>query len=78
MRCFIKYADRIVFGTDLLSEVDMYRLHYRSLEAADEYFEYPSHAPRQGRWNIHGIFLPDDVLLKVYCENALKLLSPLI
>jgi hypothetical protein len=71
---FLKYADRIVFGTDLLPEIEMYRLYYRFLETADEYFEYPSHASRQGRWNIYGVFLPDDVLRKVYRENALKLL----
>jgi len=75
---FLKYADRIVFGTDLLPEVEMYRLYYRFLETADEYFEYPSHASRQGRWNIYGIFLPEDVLKKVYRENALKLLTPFI
>jgi predicted TIM-barrel fold metal-dependent hydrolase len=73
----LKYADRILFGTDLLPEVDMYRLYYRFLETADEYFAYPSHASRQGRWNIYGIFLPDDVLRKVYRENALKLLPRL-
>jgi predicted TIM-barrel fold metal-dependent hydrolase len=72
---FLEYADRILFGTDLLPEVEMYRLYYRFLETADEYFEYPSHASRQGRWNIYGIFLPDDVLRKVYRENALKLLQ---
>jgi predicted TIM-barrel fold metal-dependent hydrolase len=71
---FLKYADRILFGTDLLPEIEMYRLYYRFLETDDEYFEYPSHASRQGRWNIYGIFLPDDVLLKVYRENALRLL----
>ena len=72
---FLKYADRIVFGTDLLPEDGMYRLYYRFLETADEYFDYPSHASRQGRWNIYGLFLPDDVLRKVYRENALKLLG---
>ena len=74
---FLKYADRILFGTDLLPDVEMYRLYYRFLETADEYFDYPSHASRQGRWNIYGIFLPDDVLLKVYRENALRLLPRL-
>ncbi|HVJ08433.1 MAG TPA: amidohydrolase family protein [Acidisarcina sp.] len=71
---FLRFADRILFGTDLLPDVAMYRLHYRFFETADEYFEYPSHASRQGRWNIYGIFLPDEVLRKVYRENALKLL----
>ena len=70
----LQYADRILFGTDLLPEVDMYRLYYRFLETADEYFEYPSHASRQGRWNIYGLFLPPDVLQKIYRTNALKLM----
>jgi predicted TIM-barrel fold metal-dependent hydrolase len=74
---FLKYADRILFGTDLLPEVEMYRLYFRFLETADEYFEYPSHASRQGRWNIYGLFLPDEVLRKIYRENALKLLPRL-
>lgn len=72
---FLRYADRIVFGTDLLPGETMYRLYFRFLETADEYFEYPSHASRQGRWNICGLYLPDDVLRKVYRENALRLLS---
>lgn len=71
---FLKHADRILFGTDLVPDVNMYRLHFRFLETADEYFEYPSHASRQGRWNIYGLFLPDDVLKRVYRENALRLL----
>ena len=72
---FMRYADRILFGTDLIPEVQMYRLHFRFLETADEYFEYPSHASRQGRWNIYGLYLPDDVLRKIYRENALRLLT---
>lgn len=74
-RFFLHFADRIVFGTDLLPENSMYRLYFRFLETADEYFEYPSHASRQGRWNIYGLHLPDDVLRKVYRENALRLLA---
>jgi predicted TIM-barrel fold metal-dependent hydrolase len=72
---FLKYADRILFGTDLIPEVEIYRLHYRFLETRDEYFEYPSHASRQGRWNIYGLHLPDDVLQKVYRHNAVRLLD---
>jgi predicted TIM-barrel fold metal-dependent hydrolase len=73
-RFFLRFADRILFGTDLVPDLAMYRLHFRFLETSDEYFEYPSHASRQGRWNIYGIDLPDDVLRKVYRENALALL----
>ncbi len=74
---FLKYADRILFGTDLLPSEEMYRLYYRFLETDDEYFEYPSHASRQGRWNIYGVFLPNEVLRKIYRENALKLMPHL-
>lgn len=72
---FVRFADRVLFGADLLPEETMYRLYFRFLETADEYFEYPSHASRQGRWNIYGLHLPEDVLRKVYRENALRLLK---
>jgi predicted TIM-barrel fold metal-dependent hydrolase len=72
---FLRYADRIVFGTDLLPDEKMYRSYFRFLETDDEYFEYPSHASRQGRWNIYGLKLPDDALRRVYRENALRLLD---
>jgi predicted TIM-barrel fold metal-dependent hydrolase len=71
----IKYADRVLFGTDLVPESEMYRLHFRFLETKDEYFDYPSHASRQGRWQIYGVDLPDEVLRKIYRENAAKLLK---
>lgn len=71
----IKYADRVLFGTDLVPAEEMYRLHFRFLETRDEYFDYPSHASRQGRWHIYGVNLPDDVLRKIYRENALRLLK---
>lgn len=71
---FLDFSDRILFGTDLVPEIAMYRGYFRFLETADEYFEYPSHASRQGRWNIYGLYLPDDVLRKVYRENAERLL----
>ena len=70
---FLRYSDRILFGTDLLPDPGMYRLYYRFLETADEYFDYPSHASRQGRWHIHGLYLPPDVLQKIYRDNAIAL-----
>ncbi len=73
-RFFLRFADRILFGTDLTPEVEMYRLYYRFLETADEYFAYPTHTSGQGRWCIYGLDLPEDVLRKVYRENALRLL----
>jgi fructoselysine-6-P-deglycase FrlB-like protein/predicted TIM-barrel fold metal-dependent hydrolase len=70
----IRYADRVLFGTDLPPHVEMYRAHYRFLETFDEYFDYPSHASRQGRWKIYGMKLPDEVLKKIYSENARRIL----
>jgi predicted TIM-barrel fold metal-dependent hydrolase len=37
---FIKYQDRIMFGTDNGMDEEMYRNHFRWLETADEYFDY--------------------------------------
>lgn len=72
---FLGFPDRILFGADLVPEESMYRLYFRFLETADEYFDYPSHASRQGRWQIYGLSLPDEVLRKVYRENAIRLLA---
>jgi predicted TIM-barrel fold metal-dependent hydrolase len=72
---FLRYADRILFGTDLGYDPEMYRVHYRFLETMDESFDYSTEAvPPQGRWQIHGLGLPDDVLRKVYRDNARRLI----
>jgi predicted TIM-barrel fold metal-dependent hydrolase len=71
----IAWQDRILFGTDAPANSAMYRRHYRFLETRDEYFSYDGHEiPRQGRWQIYGLFLPDDVLRKVYADNARRVL----
>jgi predicted TIM-barrel fold metal-dependent hydrolase len=70
-RFFLRHADRILFGTDLPAAVSCYGVYYRFLETEDEYFPYdPVGAPSQGRWQIYGISLPDDVLERVYHLNA--------
>ncbi len=75
-RFFLQYADRILFGTDVGANLDTYRLYYRFLETDDEYFNYSlSEIPAQGRWYIYGLYLPDDVLAKVYYQNAARILS---
>ena len=66
---FLKYQDRILFGTDAAPEEAMYRKWFRFLESADEHFDY-WHSPGQGRWTISGLDLPRDVLEKVYAKNA--------
>lgn len=82
----LKYQDRIFFGTDgsqTRDADDFWRPHWRYLETYDEYFPHPaqvrtpSGSPGHGRWHISGIGLPDEVLRKVYYENALRHLPSL-
>lgn len=73
---FIQYQDRILFGSDMGPDPEAYRLCYRLLETDDEYFNYNTgEIPAQGRWYAYGLHLPDDVLKKIYCENAVKVLN---
>jgi predicted TIM-barrel fold metal-dependent hydrolase len=73
-RFLIKYQDRVLFGTDTTPSRDAYRLYFRFLETDDEYFDPAGGQHRQGFWMIYGIFLPDDVLARLYNGNAKKLL----
>src|ERR1700733_371126 len=71
---FLKYQDRIMFGTDNGMDEAMYRNHFRWLETGDEYFDYWGY-PGQGRWKIYGMELPDTVLEKIYHKNAERMFS---
>ena len=71
---FLKYPDRVMFGTDTTPRAEAYRVYYRFLETDDEYFDCAASHHRQGFWMIYGIFLPKEVLAKVYHENAEKVL----
>lgn len=71
---FLKYSDRIMFGTDEGASVAMYENYFRWLETEDEYFPYAQY-PAQGRWMIYGLGLPDNVLEKVYHQNAERLFA---
>jgi predicted TIM-barrel fold metal-dependent hydrolase len=73
-RFFVKYQDRIMFGTDTPPRRDAYRTYYRFLETDDEYFDCSASHHRQGFWSIYGIFLPPPVLEKVYRKNAERVL----
>lgn len=70
----LKYSDRVMFGTDNEVTEAMYRNNFRWLETSDEYFDYWG-SPGQGRFTISGLGLPDDVLEKIYHQNAEKLFS---
>lgn len=74
-RFFLDWSDRIVFGTDTAVDVASCRVYYRFLETLDDAFEYsPEAVPPQGRWRISGLGLPEDVLRRVYHENARRIL----
>ncbi|MBN1588840.1 MAG: amidohydrolase family protein [Pirellulales bacterium] len=73
-RFFLKYQDRILYGTDTTPRREAFRINYRFLETDDEYFDCRESHHLQGFWMIYGVFLPDDVLKKVYRDNALKIL----
>jgi predicted TIM-barrel fold metal-dependent hydrolase len=82
---FDKYQDRILFGTDASAGTStpqqtfgdaLYEIYYRFLETEDEYFDYaPAPVPPQGRWRISGIGLSEQVLRKVYRDNAARLIG---
>lgn len=75
-RFFLQRADRILFGTDSGPDLESYRLYYRFLETDDEHFNYNvGEVPQQGRWYAYGLYLPDDVLKKVYFENAQRIFN---
>src|SRR5215469_1196478 len=70
----VKYQDRVLMGKDIY-EVNEYKWYFRALETRDEYFEY--YRKRHAFWRIYGFQVPDEVLKKIYYENALKLVPGL-
>jgi predicted TIM-barrel fold metal-dependent hydrolase len=66
----IKYQDRILFGKDSY-QPDEFPYYWRVFETADEYFDY--YRDYHAFWKLYGLDLPDQVLKKLYYQNALKL-----
>jgi predicted TIM-barrel fold metal-dependent hydrolase len=74
----IKYQDRVLYGTDLVPNHGNVVPNYRFFETFDEYFHYNDwDEHHQGRWMIYGVGLPDEVLRKIYYENACKVIPRL-
>ena len=88
---FIRFQDRILFGTDFgvsphgmhlgsLSKkpptfqdaVNFYKAHFRYFETGEKQIDHPT--PIQGNWKIDAANLPDEVLKKLYYDNAHKLI----
>jgi len=66
---FLKYQDRILFGKDSY-QPDEYPYYWRVFETTDDYFDY--YREYHAFWKLYGIGLPDQVLKKVYYQNALR------
>jgi predicted TIM-barrel fold metal-dependent hydrolase len=70
---YAKHADRLVYGTDMGLDKPMYHTTFRILESLDEHFyeteQFGYH------WSLNGFGLPENVLRRVYHENAEKLLA---
>jgi predicted TIM-barrel fold metal-dependent hydrolase len=68
---FLKYQDRVLFGKDAWEPTE-YPYYFRTLETADEYFDY--YRRRHAFWKLYGLDLPDEVLKKLYYKNALRII----
>ena len=68
-----KYAGRLVYGTDMGMDPEMYRITFRILESLDEHFyeieQFGYH------WSLNGFGLSDAILKQVYHDNAARLLA---
>ncbi len=68
-RFLARYRDRVLFGTDMERDAEMYRGWWRLLETADEYL--------LGRiwWRYYGLELPRPLLQSLYRDNARRILN---
>jgi predicted TIM-barrel fold metal-dependent hydrolase len=71
---FVKYQDRILFGKDFWAPEE-YPSYWRVFETRDEYFDY--YRNYHAFWKLYGLDLPDEVLKKLYYQNALKVVPGL-
>jgi uncharacterized protein len=72
-RFYEKYQDRLVYGTDMGSNPEMYRATFRMLESEDEHYYDPIFSAYH--WAMNGLGLPEGVLQKIYRDNALRIIS---
>ena len=68
---FTTYQDRVLFGKDRFAPEE-FPFYWRTFETRDEYFDY--YRRYHAFWQMYGMDLPDDVLRKLYYENALTLI----
>ena len=70
---YAKYADRLLYGTDMGFDRSMYRVTFRILETLDEHFYETDMFGYH--WSLNGFGLSDEILQKLYRTNAEKILS---
>jgi predicted TIM-barrel fold metal-dependent hydrolase len=70
---YAQYASRLVYGTDMGYDQDMYRITFRILESQDEHFYETNQFGYH--WPLYGLGLNDEILRQVYHDNAAKLLK---
>jgi hypothetical protein len=68
-----KYANRIVYGTDMGTSKKMYHTTFRILETADEHF-YEQDLFNY-HWPLYGLSLSNAALKKIYLDNGKKILA---
>ena len=66
----IAYQDRVLMGKDSYNQEE-YHTYFRVFETADDYFDY--YRRYHAFWQMYGLDLPDEVLRKIYYQNALDL-----
>ncbi|WKN33752.1 amidohydrolase family protein [Porifericola rhodea] len=72
-RFYTKYANRLVYGSDMGTDKKMYKTTFRILESEDEHFY--DHSISSYHWAMHGFGLSEEVLKQVYQANAQMLLK---
>ncbi len=68
-RFLSRYRNRVLFGTDMGREKNMYQAWWRLLESGDEFM------PGRVWWRYYGLELPAPVLESLYRGNARQLLN---
>jgi predicted TIM-barrel fold metal-dependent hydrolase len=65
-----QYQDRVLMGKDSYDQEE-FHTYFRVFESDDDYFDY--YRRYHAFWKMYGLDLPEDVLRKIYYQNALRL-----
>jgi len=69
-----QYQDRVLMGKDSYNQEEFYT-YFQVLETDDDYFDY--YRRYHAFWQMYGLDLPDEVLRKIYYQNAVRLVPAL-